>query len=263
MYSKERVVSRFEAGELVLGTSAHTASPELLELYALCGFDFVFFDMMFTAIDWTGAQNLIAAGRAAGITAIPRVPAFPWIDDANEAGPDRAMLSNISRALGIGAGMVMYAPSNLEDVRLASRMVGEYRRKTHLLPQKVGGRPIVSPLIESAGLYERLDDVFKVEGLEALWLGLPDLSKILLGRVDVSAPEMLKLIDRAVDLGKRHGVKVGASTGYHGEGPQGTAVRVNALSDRGVAMVLVSGATSMLQTALAELMNGVKRQNRG
>lgn len=259
MYGKERVASRFEAGELVLGTSAHTSSPELLELYALCGFDFVFFDMMFTAIDWGAAQNLVAAGRAAGITAIPRVPAFPWIDGAHEAGPDRAMLSNVSRALGIGAGMVMYAPGNLEEVRLASRLPGEYRRKTHLLPQKVGGRPIVSPLIESAGLYERLDEVFEVEGLEALWLGLPDLSRLLLGRVDVSHPDVWKLIDRAVGLGTRHGVKVGASTGYHGEGPQGTAARVNALSDRGIAMVLVSGATSMLQTALAELMSGVRR----
>lgn len=51
------------AGEAVIGTLHMSYSPELVEILAYVGFDFVFVDQMFTSIGWTELTNMVRLRR--------------------------------------------------------------------------------------------------------------------------------------------------------------------------------------------------------
>lgn len=267
MYARERFAEQLEAGNVVFGTSAHSSAPELIELYALVGFDYVFFDMMFSTIDWERAGYLISAARAAGMTAVPRVQTYPW--SAKGAGIDRAMLANISRALGVGAGVVMYSASTVDEIRAATELANHfYHRKTHLFgPRTVdtpdyhttlGGKPLVVPGIEADEPFERLEEVFQIEGLPIVHLALGDLSKMITGHVEHDHPDVWKAVDHAVALGQKYGKTVWCNTGYQAGGVPALIDRTKRLAEHGVQIILLSGATHILQETLYPLVNEVR-----
>jgi 4-hydroxy-2-oxoheptanedioate aldolase len=266
MFAPDRLLQRLDAGEIAIGTSAHSSAPELIELYAFCGFDFVFFDMMFTAIDWERAAYLISAARAAGITAVPRVQTYPWVPDT--AGIDRAMLSNIARAVGIGASAVLYSASSVDEIEIAAGIGREYHRKIHLFGpatvqaegynELLGGPQLVIPLIESLAPFKRLDDICQIDGIRLIHLGLGDLSRELVGRVDTSHPDVLDAVKEASGVAKKHGVALWVNTGYLSGGPDAIVERIRWFADNGIQVVMVSQGTMMLQEILRGIIARVR-----
>ena len=55
-----------------------TSSPELIEVLAYAGFDFVFVDQMQTGVDWGGLANMVRAARGSEMAVIARVENDPW-----------------------------------------------------------------------------------------------------------------------------------------------------------------------------------------
>ena len=64
-----------KAGQTVFGSElSRLRSPEVAQLYALAGFDFVFIDMEHSAFSLETVADMIAAARSAEIVPIVRVP---------------------------------------------------------------------------------------------------------------------------------------------------------------------------------------------
>lgn len=51
-----------------IALGAWTSDPDMIELLAYLGFDWVMIDLMFTGTDWSRAEMLIRTAEAAGIT---------------------------------------------------------------------------------------------------------------------------------------------------------------------------------------------------
>jgi len=66
-------LERVSEGRPVLGCFSFIASPQVVELLALAGFDFVVIDREHSANDWTVIENMVRAAEARGISALIRV----------------------------------------------------------------------------------------------------------------------------------------------------------------------------------------------
>jgi 2-keto-3-deoxy-L-rhamnonate aldolase RhmA len=82
----------------VIGTLHMSYSPELVEILAYVGFDFVFVDQMFTSIAWTELANMVRAAQGSEMAVFARVENDPW-----HSGDDPGIASRVARALGVGA----------------------------------------------------------------------------------------------------------------------------------------------------------------
>lgn len=257
IYAPDRIVSKLAQGKIVIGTSVHDSGPELLELYAFTGLDFGFFDMMFTTIDWERAAFLIASARAAGITGVPRVATYPFA----VAGVDRTMISNIARAMAIGAGVVWYSPSCVEEIRIATR-VGETEehRKIHIPPigsvqetlRRLGGAALVMPVIESDETINSIDEILEIPDLKVLGLAMGDVSRLLGYPLQHAHPTVDAWVDRTIAKAKARGVAICMNTGYHAD-PDWHVQRIKDLVDRGVQMIFLSQGIHILERALLRI----------
>jgi 4-hydroxy-2-oxoheptanedioate aldolase len=74
---RDPIRARLQSGGLVVGAHIQAASPELVELSAAVGFDFVTIDVEHEAIDDSEVAHLIRAAEAFGVTPIVRTAADP------------------------------------------------------------------------------------------------------------------------------------------------------------------------------------------
>ncbi|MBI2859161.1 MAG: hypothetical protein HYX90_08790 [Chloroflexi bacterium] len=272
----DRLTQKIKEGKVIIGTTAHSSSPDLIELYAYCGFDFVWFDQMFGPTDWERAAYLINSGRAAGMTVFPRIQAYPWHPNP---GIDYRMLSDIARSIGIGATAVLFSASTVEEIKLAIPMgmadgkgAKMYHTKIHIHhdpdenPEqraiKTGGAgdPYIIPNVESDDTINRIDEILEIPGLKIITLGLTDCSRLITGKVGVEHPAVWKWVDRVVKVAQPKGIVVCANTGYYLHDPQNHVRRIKELVDHGVRMIFISSATHILQGLLGEMMTQIKKE---
>ena len=83
---------------------------------------------------------------------------------------------------------------------------------------KLERAPIVFPLIESKRAFDRLDDILAIEGLQAIFLGLGDLSKELGLPFDDRHPKLREAVLLAIEKARKHGVKVFTNVFTYGPG---------------------------------------------
>jgi len=76
---RDRLLQRLDDGETVLGVLVVSPSPELVEILAYVGFDYIMVDQMFTAIDWSDMAHMVRATARAFRRALAREVFAPWI----------------------------------------------------------------------------------------------------------------------------------------------------------------------------------------
>ena len=99
------------------------SDPDMVELMAYMGFDWVMFDQMFTSSDWGKIEHLIRTAEAAGITPAVRLQAFPWL------GHDPSLARNLGRVAGIGAKYVRMSVSSLREMEECARVARNWHKK--------------------------------------------------------------------------------------------------------------------------------------
>jgi 2-keto-3-deoxy-L-rhamnonate aldolase RhmA len=162
--------------ELALGTFIiDIPDPSTVTAMALAGFDFVVLDMEHSAIDFTRLENLINAGRAAGIATIVR----PWGEDTGLIGkvldlgahgimaphvgtPERAR-QIVDQARFAPAGQRGFSPlSKFDAFEEPLKSIDE---SVYLIVQ-----------IEGRDAIEQLQDIAAVPGIDAIFVGPYDLA---------------------------------------------------------------------------------------
>ena len=78
MSTREPLRARLAAGQRLLGTFSMIVSPEVIELIALAGFDFVIVDMEHGPFGLGQVRDGLIAAQGMGLQAIVRVPAADW-----------------------------------------------------------------------------------------------------------------------------------------------------------------------------------------
>lgn len=174
---RQRVCSR----EPLLGTIVTLPSPEVAELLAGAGFDWLFIDMEHGLIDVTAAHRIVqaVAGACACVVRVPSLDAT-WIAKALDTGADGVIVPHVERAeqvdIIVSAGR--YAPegcrsigvtrSNAYGRRLAEELAGGANRRVAVIAQA-----------EHMAAVKAIDEVAAAEGLDGVFVGPFDLSASL------------------------------------------------------------------------------------
>ncbi len=162
--------------EAVLGLWLASGDPVANELLAGAGFDYICLDLQHGLLDYTGVLQVLQAQT--GSPSIP-IARAPWNEpgiigkllDAGVMGVVIPMVNTVAEAEQAVASC-RYAPAG-------TRSFGPVRSARSLGPDYYGGaneQIAVIPMIETATALENLDDIVKVEGIDAIYIGPADLS---------------------------------------------------------------------------------------
>jgi 4-hydroxy-2-oxoheptanedioate aldolase len=206
----------FARGEAALGTFVNWDVPDVVEIMAIAGFDFVVLDNEHGPLTHATSQNLIRAAELRGITPIVRVP--------------NAFESTILHVLDVGAHGIQVPQVN--DAETAAAIVGRAKYKP------AGSRGVAFPRSADFGLtdlskyfehenaqvmvichcentacLENLDAICQVPGIDVIFLGPYDMSQSMGITGQVGHPRIQEAARKVAGAAKKYGKAAGIFAG--------------------------------------------------
>lgn len=273
-----RLFERLRAGKPAFGAFHLTSGTEMVEIMGRNGLDFVCVDMMITAIDWQAAAQMAVACRATRMTPMIRLASQPWSGVKNHHLP-----AEVERAFGIGYQSVMASLDSVEEIRMLveagrnrhhfltwdrrfSTPLGESERRLDAELKAMEQDALVFPLIESKGAWDRLEDIMSIDGIQAVMLGMGDLSAALLGS-DALMPgyrkgeaDMLAIIETALALGKRKNVPVFANMYTRRDSFEAYVRKARWAWELGMPLIFLDFPSSIVSLFYGQMMDLMRRE---
>lgn len=214
--------ARLRAGELLVGTFVKTPSAVIAEILGLTALDCVCLDAEHAPFGRVELDACLMALTAAGMPALVRVPANDpaHILNALDGGAAGVVIPHVTTAEGArsavrashyGPGGRGYAGSP-RAARYTTRPMQEQRALA-------ADTTVVVAQIEDAAALDALDEICRVPGLDAIFVGRMDLT-VSLGVDSPSHHEVVMAVERIVEAGRRAGVAVGMFVPTAGEVPR-------------------------------------------
>ena len=261
---KNPLADKLKAMKTTLGI--RVTHSDQAELAAFLGLDWFMIDQMFTSADWGYVRNCMKVGEAAGISPIVRVAGNPWLGYNHQLGIDA------TRAFGMGAQFVMVSHSCKKEIEECLEVQGDWHRNALVVhpfrskdewktkSKEIADSGCVIAHAESQGSYDEFEETMDLPGLKMFFFAMTDASKILAKSTepDWYSPDLWKFIDKAVALGEKKGIMIGANTSY-GYSMKEMRKRVNVLHDHGVKFIYIQSAPYLFQTAIGEFMDDVHK----
>jgi 4-hydroxy-2-oxoheptanedioate aldolase len=246
---------RLARGDTVLGPFVNLASPALVEVAALAGFDFLVLDMEHAPLDVATIENLCRTADSVGIAPIVRVAKRDPV--------------HILRALDLGPAAVQVphvsTPQEAEDVVAAARYAplgsrgmspytraGRYFSAGGAVTERINRETLVAIQVEGLQGIESLEEIVQVEGLDIVFLGPYDLSQAIGIPAQVWDPRVKDRMTAAVEVINAAGL----TAGTYADAPEGarhwmsTGVRYMSLCvDAGI---YLHGCRAMIRETFSE-----------
>lgn len=251
-----RMKKKLEAGDYILGATMNFVSPEIVELIALAGFDYILFDGEHGPIDPSNLTASVCAAERRGLTALARPPTsephvllrfmdvglhgllVPHIDNAEQA---KAAVNGIhypptgERGLGI-----------VRANDWGSIPTGEYL-------QQARSESIVLGLIESMEGVDDLERILAIEGFDVLWLGATDLAQSMGMRGESNKPaDVARVVERVIRATHKAGKWVGIGVTEASDIPRYREMGASCFSMQ-VRRLIVTGGREYLAAARRHL----------
>ena len=194
-------------GEILAGTFLKTPVPELVEVLAASGLDFIALDAEHSPIDRARGDACLAIARALDFPTLVRVP------DGTQAEILKVMDSG---ALGVVVPHVA-TPEKAADIAKWSRFghggrgyAGSTRwagfttrPMADVLKQSAEETIVIGQIEEPEGV-EAIDAITATEGLDGVFVGPADLA-VCLGLSNPAAPEVRAAMEKVAEAAKRNG----------------------------------------------------------
>ena len=241
-------------GGTAIGVFIPLPSPDIVEICAIAGFDFVLLDAEHGRIDPETAYPMILAAEARGVPALARI-----------GENDRQV---ILKFLDLGVSGVMIPRTDTpEEVAEAVRSMRYHPGGSRglaggrtfdyamglpakdLVPQ-INDRVLAIAQFENAASFDHLDAILATEGLDVLFVGPNDLAQSMGYPGQPTHPEPQALIDRICAVARDSGVALGTLAA--------DAAAVNRQLERGFRLVAV-GVSGLLARAAQDLLANVSR----
>lgn len=260
---RDRLLQRLDNGETVLGVLVVSPSPELVEILAYVGFDYIMVDQMFTAVDWSDMAHMVRAAEAYDMCVIGRVENDPWYGSG-----DHGVSARVARAIGVGCDGVKINVADAEQARRALEAAAGWHRKLHIVPfeqkdfaayESSGANAgLIIPGVESEKSIAEVDQILALDGLRVFSIAMTDTSRMLGYPGEYEHPEVWKFVDRVVADAAGRGIDICAGTGYAYRTPDAIAGRVSRMVEHGIRMVFIQTAEFLLQMATSQLLERVR-----
>ncbi len=205
-----RFRAQLKKGERLLGTLLSLPSPEVAEVCAAAGFDWLFIDMEHGLLDFTDVQRMIQAAGS-HCPCIVRVPSneATWVCKALDTGAAGIIFPHINNADDARAAVLAgkYPPEGIRSIAVAraqgfgSRLqecVDNANQETALIAQ--------AEHVEAA---RNIESILVVPGVDAILVGPFDLSASLNKPGRVTDPEVAEAIGKVRDACIAQGTPAG------------------------------------------------------
>ena len=207
------VRERLLSGGSAIGCFMGLGSPNVAELMAQAGFDWLLVETEHNALDSAEIQHMLMAMNGTETIPMVRVPSASPVF--------------IQRALDIGAmGLVVPMVRTADEARAivsatryppeGTRGFGPLRASGYTMDnedyfKRSNDNTIVALIIETREAVENLEAIAEVPGVDVLYLGPADMS-IALGSdpLHLPLPEVDAVLDRMLEVGRKTGVAVGS-----------------------------------------------------
>lgn len=174
--------AKFLAGEPAFGCSIMIPSPQMVEMAAHAGFDWVLIDMEHGTIGLESAELMIMAAEAAGITPIVRPPgnasaAITAAMDRGAAGVQVPHVNSAADAQRVVAA-VKFGPGDQRGLAAGTRP--DRYGLAEAMPdfvERSNAESLVCIQLEHASAIDNLDALLEVGGVDVFFIGPSDLSQ--------------------------------------------------------------------------------------
>ena len=186
---RERLARR----EPLLGTLLTLPSPEIAELLAGAGFDWLFIDMEHGLLDFAAVQRMVQA-VASTCPCLVRVPNNEpiLIGKALDTGADGIIVPHVTTAAEARAAVVAakYPPSGARSIGVG-RAQGYGRRLRESIAEDNEATLVVAQ-VEHVDAVSEIDEIVSVPGVSAVFIGPFDLSASFGKPGEIDAPDVRK-----------------------------------------------------------------------
>lgn len=199
MRGKNFLKEKLQSGKPVLGTWCSIPSPVTADIIASTGLDFLIIDAEHSPVNYETAQNMVMACESRQVSPVMRV------GEVNEA--------DILKALDIGVHCIqvpnIFLKKQVEDLVHYSkfppignrgfspftRAAGYTKANATIHAQTANDNLLVAINVEGKEAIENIEQILEVEGLDILFIGLFDLSKVLGIPGDTGNIKVLKYLE--------------------------------------------------------------------
>lgn len=221
---------RLRRNELLLGTMLTLPSPEVAEMIAACGYDWLFMDGEhgnLSTLDWQRMLQAVA-GRSAAIIRVAENTErdIKKVLDIGADGIIAPQVNSAEEARHVVA-CCKYPPRGIRGVGLA-RAQG-YGRNFAEYMESANDRIAAIIQAEHIDAVNNIDAIVKVDGIDAVFIGPYDLSASMGRMGEVDHPEVVEAIDRVGRACQQNNIALG----YFGT----TAESVEAYIDKGYHLI--------------------------
>lgn len=242
--------TRLAAGELLVGPIVTLPAPEVAELLAGLGFDWLFVDMEHSPLDVGDVQALLQ-GAGADCSVLVRVPAgeAAWIKKVLDTGAAGIIVPQVHTAEQARrvVGLCKYPPEGTRGVGVA-RAHG-YGNRFGQYIGTANGQVVVVVQAESAEAVRNIESIASVPGVDAVLVGPYDLSSSLGKPGELSDPDVQGAIAAITEGCLKTGTRLGAF------GLDSAAVRP--FIEQGYTLIAAGIDTVFLSSAAKEVLAGI------
>lgn len=197
---------RIRQGELLLGTIVTIYAKEITEILALSGFDWLFIDAEHGPFDPHDAQLLLQA--AGTCPCLVRVPAHDevWLKKALDIGPAGIIVPQVKTA-GEARQIIelcKYSPEGRRGMGVSRASQYGINLSEHIKTANASTAIVLQA--EHKDAVDNIDEIVKVEGIDAILVGPFDLSASFGKPGMTSEPEVVDAIDTITQACLRAGV---------------------------------------------------------
>jgi 2-keto-3-deoxy-L-rhamnonate aldolase RhmA len=173
-----------QGGGPILGAAAYTYNPAFLEIAALMGYKAAWIEMEHTFLTFAEAANLTRIASGLGMLTMIRIPnpSRTTVLQACECGPDIVDLpmANTPEMIAEFVDNARFPPEGVRGFFGVSRAV-KYGLDGRVCDeqQKLNRELCLMAQVETKEAVERVDELCRVPGLDAIFIGPADLSASL------------------------------------------------------------------------------------
>jgi len=204
---ENKMKTKLREGKVVVGVTTDLRDPNIVEIIAYAGYDFVQIDMEHQARDWQNLENMIRAAEFADITPIVRIPEMneSYVLRALEMGVMGVTVPHVrtKKEAVRAVRACKYAPKGIRGVHTCTR-ANKYRSipfAQHV--KEANDQTFVCFIIEDMEGVRNIDEIVTVEGLDAIFLGPSDLACELEVPGEWTHPRVKKELDKVVEATRK------------------------------------------------------------
>ena len=200
---KNPMKDKLRAGQPAFGVSVMIPSPQIVEMIAAAGFDWVLIDCEHGTIGLESMEQMVMAAEASGITPIVRPQSNSAADIlmAMDRGAMGVQIPHISTAAAARGAVqaVKFHPQGARSLAAGTRASGYgYRGSMGEFTESANRETLVCIQIEDEEALPNIDEILRVEGVDVFFIGPSDLSQSMGHPGDPKAPRVAKAIDETL-----------------------------------------------------------------